>query len=1813
MFTRNINGIPVRAQAASWRELFHAIGEQGADCFALSELNLNLGNEVTAVARAAFAHSFRGATLELSDSSIKFASDYKPGGTALGLVGHWSNKITASGTDAHGLGRWSYARVGQGSAPGVVFISCYRPCSSPGRAASTVHSQHWSMLRQAGRAEEPRTAFFCDMLELMSSFPDDNFVICGDMNGSLSDDDELLEFVAAGGLVDAFRTCHPEADTFATYNRGHRRIDYIFVSAGLGNFITHAGYTSFGLEPASDHRACFADLDLEAFLGTTPPEVTSTNRLLRSTRPADVLSYRKILHEKMAQADIFNRMDELLKLPRIDWTDEHQQEAEFIDSDIIKYSLQSEAALRCFPPLPWSPTLAKAVRLFRFWQLHERSKRNGYTATAQLERLAFKIGTPLPTTRVPSSTVFIELASARQALRACNKNAADLRTLFMQNRASAIALHDGKHVVSVMNGLKGGASIKALYSTIARKVGRPRNGATRKILVPTNTEEYPYIPSEVEGWKEINDPKLVEEKLVVRNQVHFSQAQGTPWTVGELASIPFSGTGTIANQILKGDYGSPSSTRACDLLIKEMRQKVSEFDATLTLEDVTKALQSWCETTSTSPSGRHLGHLRALSAPDGHDPTSDDSTADAGKRILHCITGLLNIAVGTGRPLKRWRKVTNTMIEKEFGKPFLHRFRVIHIYENDYNLLLKVIIARRLLKHAEDHDLIHEAQGGSRKGRSSIDIVLKKHLAFSIARRSLSNLAMLENDASACYDRIVPSQCNVILRAHGLPETVARLHGETLQNMTFHVRTSLGESEASYSHTPESPVFGTGQGSCASPVAWCLISSLLFQIYHRHAHGARFCSPNGTREIHLGMTGFVDDTSILLGDFGQQKSAEDMLDQLRKEAELWDSLLHASGGKLEVGKCSFSYAFWARDERGIPRMDQVDNPSISIRSTATGQQEEIRFIPPEGAHKTLGVMLSASRNCAAELARIKKLVVKHAETLRGSGFQHYQADTYARRIAGPAIAYGLACSTFPKRALDDLQKPLIAAHLTSTGFPSSFPRALAHAPRSMLGLGIPTLHVTQGSTSTLKMLRHIRLGTELGRQILIDVDWAQLEAGTSYGIFTSDRASLPHLNLGWTTCIRDYLAFCKMSLSIHSLRLPKLRRGDDSIIMDEALRVLSAHRIRAVNRCRLHLQVETVTDICDLGGNRVMEWAWNCLRPIDHWEKSSIHWPRQPRPDAADLRIWRAFLTDNFCSVDRRLYHPLGPWIAGHDNDRTPRAGTDGTSLLIRDNFTTRVFLPVRRGRQVTYWKVVEGPAPQGWIQPVHLRWHSSAEACTASPIATLPTTEGNLTWEAALSGGTTLNLNAELNPTNRILAVSDGGVKEGRGYYGFTVRQNSTILAEGKGPAWGSATKMDSLRAETFGMLALSLALRKLKAGGTIQSQPIAIYTDSKSCIDRLDSLNRPGPPYMNNATRPHADVLLQLHHSLGLFDHLPPQHVSGHADRHKDLCDLTEEEQMNVRADTLATQAGETMQKPLEAGPIFPAAIFSLRGPGGPMEKNVVTHLQEFPTLEPFRLHCRTHFGWTAQTFNSVSWPALSKASKSLRHSDARRITRHAFSWLPVGTRINKYDNRESPICPRCSNEIETCTHVCSCPGLYESGAQFVWPETLRFISLKTTSRPIRDLIWRRLMSLPYPETYRSDPFLASVDEAQSDIGWNHFYRGFITPKLEEANTRLLDGPADPDARWSSNLIQALWKDFASIWMGRNKIKHPSTDGSEPTVTHAILDRLRLVADSVPAAYPNESNISFNVISQLPAIQILNALAVLEPLIHPSHIPPD
>jgi hypothetical protein len=246
-------------------------------------------------------------------------------------------------------------------------------------------------------------------------------------------------------------------------------------------------------------------------------------------------------------------------------------------------------------------------------------------------------------------------------------------------------------------------------------------------------------------------------------------------------------------------------------------------------------------------------------------------------------------------------------------------------------------------------------------GFNAIDVVIKKEMKYLYSRFTKTNLATMDNDAKSCYDRIICNLAMIVSQYYGLTQNMAALHATTLRKMKYRLRTALGESTNTYQHSACTPIYGTGQGSCASPAIWLLISSILIDCLSSKAGGMTMIDVIKDNSIQQWIDGFVDDKS-LFSNIIQQTDNNNIIQlckQLTIYMTIWNELLEASGGKLELSKCFYYVLSWKFDANGngipmtIPEQQAVKVDPIKITAD---KKDSVTILQMEvhQAHKTLG-------------------------------------------------------------------------------------------------------------------------------------------------------------------------------------------------------------------------------------------------------------------------------------------------------------------------------------------------------------------------------------------------------------------------------------------------------------------------------------------------------------------------------------------------------------------------------------------------------------------------------------------------------------------------------------------------------------------------------------------------------------------------------------------------------------------------------------------------------------------------------------------
>jgi hypothetical protein len=158
---------------------------------------------------------------------------------------------------------------------------------------------------------------------------------------------------------------------------------------------------------------------------------------------------------------------------------------------------------------------------------------------------------------------------------------------------------------------------------------------------------------EPDTWDRIFDQNQITETIIERNQNHFGQAHGTPFTVSPLVNwAGYHGTSESADALLRGEL-PPDELEQCtegaQAVLAALQQEIAapnSVDTRITADDLQSGFKKWRESTSTSPSGQHLGYYKSIAAFER--TPEDDDTPRVSERIFGVLANMVDAALQTG-------------------------------------------------------------------------------------------------------------------------------------------------------------------------------------------------------------------------------------------------------------------------------------------------------------------------------------------------------------------------------------------------------------------------------------------------------------------------------------------------------------------------------------------------------------------------------------------------------------------------------------------------------------------------------------------------------------------------------------------------------------------------------------------------------------------------------------------------------------------------------------------------------------------------------------------------------------------------------------------------------------------------------------------------------------------------------------------------------------------------------------------------------------------------------------------------------------
>jgi hypothetical protein len=363
----NINGIK---DETNRNQIMTTMTELQINIFGFVEINqtLNHGKKFkwTEITRKYFYYN----RSSHSESSIPMTS-YKSGGTMTTVTGKWQSRITEMGQDQRGLGWWNYIKISS-SKKSIIIITAYRPCVTQG--PSTTWMQQWMILREEGiQNPDPVHTFYKDIESILTKWKAEGheIILMIDANEVIGQTPGgLTSVIGKIGMTDLIRYRHQTEESINTYARGTKQMDYLYGTDLIRQHCTGAGILPFGTGYHSDHKAIFTVIDFETFFNTkiTPSDTITARNLVQAT-PKERKIFLESVDNHFQNQNIFECLKRLISILQSEWSENHREEYEKSDHQMIIGMLQAEKRTKKTKTVSWSPKFAKAVSQKAFWKI----------------------------------------------------------------------------------------------------------------------------------------------------------------------------------------------------------------------------------------------------------------------------------------------------------------------------------------------------------------------------------------------------------------------------------------------------------------------------------------------------------------------------------------------------------------------------------------------------------------------------------------------------------------------------------------------------------------------------------------------------------------------------------------------------------------------------------------------------------------------------------------------------------------------------------------------------------------------------------------------------------------------------------------------------------------------------------------------------------------------------------------------------------------------------------------------------------------------------------------------------------------------------------------------------------------------------------------------------------------------------------------------------------------------------------------------------------------------------------------------------
>lgn len=300
--------------------------------------------------------------------------------------------------------------------------------------------------------------------------------------------------------------------------------------------------------------------------------------------------------------------------------------------------------------------------------------------------------------------------------------------------------------------------------------------------------------------------------------------------------------------------------------------------------------------------------------------------------------------------------------------------------------------------------------------------------------------------------------------------------------------------------------------------------------------------------------------------------------------------------------------------------------------------------------------------------------------------------------------------------------------------------------------------------------------------------------------------------------------------------------------------------------------------------------------------------------------------------------------------------------------------------------------------------------------------------------------------------------------------------------------------------------------------------------------------------------------------------QHVKGHQDREIKYKDLDPWAKANVRADHLAEDMRNRMQRMDErpAPNRMPGEGWRVIIDGRTLRQDVDEAIYEHRYREKCIAYWKRKGRINKGQDQEIDWEAYGKAAKMMPRAKTQWTHKHFLGFEANNYMLHKFGKRNDPICPQC-DQVERYNHTLRCTAIQAKKTYKKVQQSYADWLENTTDPYIGQAIIKVLQATregrpaKVQELWPDD--VRQLVNQQQRVGGISFAEGRIHRQWEGIQAKYLEKMHSRRSprRWVIQLIQKTWMVSWDMWDQRNDMVHNHKDTKLEQITAALHAEIR------------------------------------------------